>query len=341
VRSSLVRTSTTPLSMMSTMPSSSSSSGIAIVGCGVLGTSLCKQFLSHPQFASRSITGITKSTSRHEAIRREVLGVGHHAETAAAAAGGEEVNDRFQLVTMEEILASSSSTTFRDVVFCAPPSGFEDYPSAIEHAATRLWTGIPKVGEEEVVGSFVFTSSGAVYEGIDGETVDELSPTVSDATSNPRAYRMVQAENASIQQGGCALRLAGLYTLERGAHNYWLDGTAKGRKTLGRADGIVNLLHYEDAASAVLAALLVGPKVNSGQRFLISDGNPTTRRGICESAMKHARYRECTTMPPFLEVEKDGMEAAGPRGKVYDGRKSNVALGWKPKYSSFDEFMTL
>jgi hypothetical protein len=57
--------------------------------------------------------------------------------------------------------------------------------------------------------------------------------------------------------------------------------------------------------------------------------------------MKHARYRECTTMPPFLEVEKDGMEAAGPRGKVYDGRKSNEALGWKPKYSSFDEFMTL
>ncbi len=264
---------------------------------------------------------------------------------AEAAGGGGEVNDRFQLVTMEEVLASTS--TFRDVVFCAPPSGFEDYPSAIESAATRLWTGIPNnnggEGEEEVVGSFVFTSSGAVYEGIDGETVDELSPTVSDATSSPRAYRMVQAENAAIQQGGCALRLAGLYTLERGAHNYWLDtsGTAKGRKTLGRGDGIVNLLHYEDAASAVLAAILVGPKVNSGKTFLISDGNPTTRRGICESAMKHSRYRECATMPPFLEVEKDGMEEAGPRGKVYDGRKSNEALGWKPKYSSFDEFMTL
>ena len=265
-------------------------------------------------------------------------------------------NDRFHLATMDQVLASSSSSSFRDVVFCAPPSGFEDYSSAVNEAATRLWTGIHGsrgvIGEEEEgndeVGSFVFTSSGAVYEGIDGETVDELSPTVSDPNSNPRAYRMVQAENAGIQYGGCALRLAGLYTLERGAHNYWLDtsnggtaATAKGRKTLGRGDGIVNLLHYDDAASAVLAALIVGPNVNSGRRFLISDGNPTTRRGICESAMKHARYRECTTMPPFLEVGKDSMDEAGPRGKVYDGRKSNEALGWKPKYASFDEFMTL
>lgn len=262
---------------------------------------------------------------------------------AAAATLGEEVNDRFHLVTMDQIL--ETSRCFQDVVFCAPPSGFEDYSSAVELAATRLWTGINNSeGQDEEVGSFVFTSSGAVYEGIDGETVDELSATVSDPNSNPRAYRMVQAENAAIQHGGCALRLAGLYTLERGAHNYWLDstgGTAKGRKTLGRGDGIVNLLHYDDAASAVLAALKVGPKVNSGQKFLISDGNPTTRRGICESAMKHSRYRECTTMPPFLEVEKDGIKEAGPRGKVYDGRKSNEALRWTPKFTSFDEFMTL
>jgi nucleoside-diphosphate-sugar epimerase len=265
--------------------------------------------------------------------------------------GVEDNKSRFHLATMDQVLASSPS--FRDVVFCAPPSGFEDYSSAVNEAATRLWTGIHGTGRGvggEEVGSFVFTSSGAVYEGIDGETVDELSPTVSDPNSNPRAYRMVQAENAAIQHGGCALRLAGLYTLERGAHNYWLDtsssnggtaATAKGRKTLGRGDGIVNLLHYDDAASAVLAALIVGPNVNSGRRFLISDGNPTTRRGICESAIKHARYRECTTMPPFLEVEKDGVDEAGPRGKVYDGRKSNEALEWKPKYASFDEFMTL
>lgn len=314
-----------------------------------MGTSLCKQLLAHPHFSSRSITGITKSTTRHEAIRREVLGAvvlaGRESSSPADAEEGEGKKDRFHLVTMDQVLASSYC--FRDVVFCAPPSGFEDYSTAVDDAATRLWTGIHRSsgGEEnEAVGSFVFTSSGAVYEGIDGETVDELSPTVSDPNSNPRAYRMVQAENAAIQHGGCALRLAGLYTLERGAHNYWLDtsgGAAKGRKTLGRGDGIVNLLHYDDAASAILAALKVGPNLNSGRRFLISDGNFTTRRGICKSAMKHSRFLECTTMPPFLDAEKDGIDEAVPRGKVYDGRKSNEALGWKPTYTSFDEFMTL
>ena len=44
---------------------------------------------------------------------------------------------------------------------------------------------------------------------------------------------------------------AGLYNSLRGPHTYWLkNGTVD-----GNADGIVNMLHYEDAATAVIAAL--------------------------------------------------------------------------------------
>lgn len=177
-----------------------------------------------------------------------MLGVVVGGGTTAALASTEEEdddviavdseNDRFRLITMEQALSSSSST-FRDVVFCAPPSGFQDYANAIEEVATRLWTGggekvlggghAEEKDEEEEEGggggSFIFTSSGAVYEGIDGETVDESSATASDPDSNPRAFRMVRAEDAAVHHGGCALRLAGLYSLERGAHNYWLDAT--------------------------------------------------------------------------------------------------------------------
>jgi len=67
--------------------------------------------------------------------------------------------------------------------------------------------------------------------------------------------------------------------------------------------------------------------------FLISDGNPTTRKGICESAMKAKRYVE-KSMPKFLGGED------GPLGKVYDGSASNAALNWKPQYESFDAFMS-
>ena len=92
-------------------------------------------------------------------------------------------------------------------------------------------------------------------------------------------------------------------------------------------------LHYDDAASACLAALKVGPEVNAKRTFLISDGNPTTRKGICESALKCATYAQYS-MPRFLGPD-DGL-----KGKIYDGSKSNSKLDWKPTYQSFDSFMT-
>lgn len=194
---------------------------IAVVGCGVLGTSLCRQLLSHPDFASRSVTAITKSSARHDDIRKQVL-------------QSDADRDRFTVKTMEDVLAAqeTSSLSFQDVVFCAPPSGFDNYPSAVKEAAEKLWAA-------DKIGSFVFTSSGGVYEGVDGETVDESSPTL-DPETNPRSGRIIYAEQEAIALGGCALRLAGLYTLERGAHNYWLEKCQE-TGVQGREDGIVNL----------------------------------------------------------------------------------------------------
>ena len=115
------------------------------------------------------------------------------------------------------------------------------------------------------------------------------------------------------------------------------DGIVKGRE-----DGIINLLHYYDAAGSCVAALKKGPGVISRKTFLISDGNPTTRKGICESALKSKRYSSCS-MPIFLvELDEDGKVKNGGRdgkGKIYDGTWTNSVLDWKPMYSSFDEFM--
>ena len=155
----------------------------------------------------------------------------------------------------------------------------------------------------------------------------EDSPT-GDA-SNPRIGRMLQAEQACFNAGGCCLRLAGLYNLHRGAHNFWLTkGTVA-----GASRGLVNLLHYEDAASACAAALQAGPTVTRGATFLVSDGHPLTREDICTSALKATEYRSFQ-MPEF--VEGDG---ASGLGKVYDGSRTNERLQWKPKYESFDAFM--
>lgn len=159
--------------------------------------------------------------------------------------------------------------------------------------------------------------------------VNESSP-IPDPSSNPRSARLVSAEQVVLENGGGCLRLAGLYTMERGAHNFWLTS---GKDVSGREDGIINLLHYDDAAGATMAALQAGPAIVSGNVFLISDGNPLTRRQICETTLKSKQYRDMS-MPRFIGSDTE------PVGKIYDGSASNKALKWDPKYKSFDFFMT-
>ena len=84
------------------------------------------------------MTGITKSKSRHEDI--------------LAAVGEAGASGRFEVKTSEEC----QGKTFDNVVFCAPPSGFDDYAGAVEECITTLWSG-PSSG-----GSFIFTSSGGM-----------------------------------------------------------------------------------------------------------------------------------------------------------------------------------
>jgi hypothetical protein len=62
-------------------------------------------------------------------------------------------SDRFSVKTADECKGEK----FDNVVFCAPPSGFDDYPGAVKDSVTNIWAG-PSGG-----GIFVFTSSGGMY----------------------------------------------------------------------------------------------------------------------------------------------------------------------------------
>jgi nucleoside-diphosphate-sugar epimerase len=291
--------------VVSAMATSTSPSRCAVVGVGVLGTSLCEQILSSADFADTTVTGITKTTNNHESIREKV---------------GAAYSDRLRLMTTDE--AASRGEKFRDVCFCAPPSGSDDYAGAVADAVENIWAG------SEGGGVFVFTSSGGVYGAGEYGTVTEATP-IPETSRSPRTERLASAESASLQKGGCCVRLAGLYNLNRGAHNYWLTS---GNEVTGAPDGIINLLHYEDAAASCLAAFRAGPSVCSGKIFLISDGHPISRKEICESGLKSKSYKDYS-MPVFTGGECFAL------GKIYDGSESNRLLKFSPKYSSFDEFM--
>lgn len=244
----------------------------------------------------------------------------------------------------DDNIKNKDNKKFKHCVFCAPPSGFDDYPSAIRGAIDDLW-----MGHDDTGGSFTFTSSGGIY-GSGGDSIDVASIVTESSllptNPIPRIERLINAEKEVLKEkGGSVLRLAGLYLLNRGAHNFWLGNTAEETKDeiAGRPDSLINLLHYEDAAGSVVAALK--HNINSqqeqddeeegGEIFLISDGHPLTRQQICESSLKNKRYDD-RTIPKFSGSKENGDLI----GKVYDGSYTNKVLNWKPRYESFDTFMS-
>ena len=163
-------------------------------------------------------------------------------------------------------------------------------------------------------------------------TVTETTPITE---TTPRTERLLKADEIVTKAGGCVLRLAGLYILTRGAHGFYF----KAEKPIpGNPDGLVNQLHYDDAAGACLAALEAGPAVCQGQIFLISDGQPLTRRQICQAALQTAAYRG-QSMPIFAADSDNSSDFSDKPGKRYDGSHSNQVLNWSPRYKSFDAFM--
>jgi len=129
------------------------------------------------------------------------------------------------------------------------------------------------------------------------------------------------------------LRLAGLYNINRGAHNFYI----KKGEVKQPSNGVINQLHYDDAASACAAALVADRQSIRSQVFLISDGSPMTRYDICRSTLK-AFYYQGKSMPTFSE--SSGENSLSKIGKIYDAKVSSKVLAWQPEYSSFDAFMT-
>eukprot|EP00177_Eucheuma_denticulatum_P000787 GFKZ01001425.1.p1 GENE.GFKZ01001425.1~~GFKZ01001425.1.p1 ORF type:complete len:362 (+),score=53.67 GFKZ01001425.1:122-1087(+) len=209
---------------------------------------------------------------------------------------------------------------FPRVVFCAPPNFFkEDYPDAVEQGVKRVEEG----------GRMVFTSSGSVHGG-EVVGITERTPVV----SGGRPGLLAEAERVVLRKGeGIVVRLAGLYTLQRGAHSYWL----RTGKVGGGEDGLLNLVWYGDAASAVVRALEGGDSVKrreseEGRVYLVSAERPITRKEVCEVAMRHPMYAD-KQMPDFVLGQKERVD------RVYDNSWTRTVLSWSPKFESFVDFM--
>ena len=116
---------------------------------------------------------------------------------------------------------------------------------------------------------------------------------------------------------------------DRGAHNFWLSG--KVRESASAPNGLINLLHYDDAAAACVAAFDTAERKQ--EVFLVSDGRPLSRLEICKAAQQHQLYAGQAS--PNFKGAADLMD-----GKRYNVAKARSGLQqWTIKFSDFSSFM--
>ena len=267
---------------------------LVVVGAGVLGRLAAQEWQElHP--GGCEVLGVTRTRPDEE---RE------------AAMRAEGITHRYR----SDIEASvRCGKRWPYVLFSASPGGNDDYPAAVA-SALDYW-------DRKAPGAcFVFTSSAGVYAEQDGRIVTEGSPV----GSGPRSVRLLAAEQAVLAAGGCVVRLAGLYLEDRGAHNYWLtqDEVAQ------RSDGLINQIHYRDAANSAVAALLRG---SPGSVYVAADDQPLTREQICVEACRAPRF--AGRNPPKFTGSEGGI------GKVVDSSHTRAALQWQPVHRTFGAFV--
>jgi len=275
---------------------------LVVVGAGVLGRLAAQEWQElHP--GGCEVLGVTRTRPDEE---RE------------AAMRAEGITHRYR----SDIEASvRCGTRWPYVLFSASPSGNDDYATAVA-SALEYWD------KDAPGGRFVFTSSAGVCAEQDGGVVTEMSPV----GSGPRSERLLAAEKAVLAAGGCVVRLAGLYLEGRGAHNYWLTQ----EEVAQRPDGLINQVHYRDAANVAVAALLRG---SAGGVYLAADDRPLTREQICLEACRAPRFA-ARKVPTFTgSVSGAADHGGGGIGKIIDSTSTRTAIGWQPKYKTFGAFI--
>jgi nucleoside-diphosphate-sugar epimerase len=157
----------------------------------------------------------------------------------------------------------------------------------------------------ESVSRILFTSTTGVHGQEDGSWIDETSPT--SPTDEPGRIAL-EAENLlrDRRPDAVIVRLAGLYGPGRMIRR---DLLLAGAPIVGAVDSYLNLIHIDDAAAVVVAALEHAP---AGSTYLACDDRPLVRREY---------YR---TMAEFLQAPEPRFEPGeGTRRERTNRRISN------------------
>ena len=172
-------------------------SDLLVIGAGVLGMLVARRWQTLHPSANVTLKFRSVNTTRNSEMEKE----------------------GFKIITKE----GGEKLVNPLVVFCAPPTGNDDYAEVCKHDSNlsilrllllqTLSKDIRSSVKDhwEKSGVFVFTSAGSVYAENEGGEVDESS----EVTRTERSGKLLDGEEAVIQAGGSVIRLGGLYTETR------------------------------------------------------------------------------------------------------------------------------
>jgi nucleoside-diphosphate-sugar epimerase len=178
---------------------------------------------------------------------------------------------------------------------------------------------------------FVYTSSTGVYGNDDGSLVTETDPTT---PANATGQILVATEHLLLEAArewqfpAVILRVAGIYGPGRG---HWFKLFLRDEARLeGEGDRILNMIHRDDVAGCVIAALLSG---RSGEIYNAVDDEPVTQAAFYQwlgAALGKG-------MPPLIPAA--ALPAGRPRGgnKRVSNRKLKAELNYRFRYPTFRE----
>jgi nucleoside-diphosphate-sugar epimerase len=218
-------------------------------------------------------------------------------------------------------------TAYDWVVNCVSAGGgLEQYKRVYFEGTRHLLRWLEKAELKK----FVYTSSTSVYGQTDGSMVDENSPTEPEAET---AKVLVATERVLLDASrhgfpAVVLRLAGIYGPGRG---YWFKRFVEGDAVIqGKGERIVNMIHRDDAAGAISAALLRG---RDGTIYNVVDNEPTTQLALFEFLAR--RFER--PLPPSLPADSAAAFKRGVTNKRVSNRRLREELGYGFKYATFRE----
>jgi len=260
----------------------------AIVGCGYVGLPLARELV----LGGAEVTG---TTTRSERL------------TEIAAVGA-----RSMVATVADPAALRAALDGADTVYVTLAAGRGgDYRQVYVRGLAAVIAALDVGAVKQVI----YTSATSVYGQDDGSWVDGLTPT---EPSTDRGRLLLEAEAVLLDGlppdvAGLVLRLAGLWGPGRDPAR-WAERW--GPVIPGDGAGFLNLIHRDDAVTALLA----GARRRVAGVLTLADGHPTRRRDLYPALAAQAGR----PAPKFASVP-DPPEAG--TGKRVDNAAALSALG--------------